>query len=383
MGNDMPFKMRRSGGEMGSMQRWMQLSSWVAVLVLASLVAVGCAEDAADDGEDTDPPVVMEGSLTPTFENGQTWTVAASYRTQGVRMNELFKALTDELADPTPVAEAMPFIPDAATPPSGELWSQPIYWTYGVITTDYVPEPDNDFHRYSLDSTGEAQPITIIKVVADKDLNVIDIHESLDPVFYLILRDSDMRVRGIHYNYKVRSGRNTVVLEMPENTSERPAPGADQPFFLVPYMMPAFPLDGTAADAYDIELADGALQHVTPEGTSARALFDVAFDGSQVEQRWSDGSPWFDWSVTPPIRWSHSAGTGREHRRASTSSSRQRPSRQSSGTRSTCGARPRSSQVRSRPQPRRATPRGAGTTGRSSAGRRSSAGTASAAVGRR
>src|SRR5690606_30641641 len=233
------------------------------------------SEDTNDD--DTTPPVKVDGDLRPSFEIGETWTVAVSYRSQGAKMNELFKALTDELADPTPMSDVFSTAPSAVVPDSSELWSEPLFWTFGVINTNYVPETDNDFYRYAVDTNGEAQPITIIKVVADKDLNSVDISESLDPVFYLVLRESDMQVRGIHYNYKVRSGRNTVVLEMPENEGALPTPGADQSFFLVPYLMPAFPLDATAPQPYTLQLADGT-QEVTPiDADSARAAFDLSF----------------------------------------------------------------------------------------------------------
>lgn len=265
---------------------------WVVLLALFAVFA-GCSDDTPKDDE----TVTQSGDLRPMYTPGQTWTVAVSYRAQGVKSEELMLTLNAEVADPTSVDEVFRFVPPSLAPPEGEVWTEPVYWTYGVINTAYVPDAESDFYPYAVAPDGSLSEITIIKVVADKDLNTTRIAETLDPVFYLVLRESDMRVRGIHYNYKVRDSRNTVVVEMPENDSEKPAPAADQAFFLVPYLMPAFPLDGAAEAPYTVELAEGT-QDVSPEGTGVVSVaFDTSFDGSRVAQQWSDGAPWFDTSV--------------------------------------------------------------------------------------
>ncbi len=277
---------------------------WMMTGVLALGAAAGCGQEeptpvpVQDNDDNNDTP--QGQALKPSFELGQTWVVGSIYRSTSVKTPE------DALAIPTAVAadtiEIEPLIPAEVLPADGTSWTTPVFWRFGVINTNYRPET-GPFAELALDEAGEIQPITILKAVAPKELNDKGIVDGLDPVFYLVLRESDYRVKGIHYNYKVRDGRNTVVLEMPELEAGTKGPGADLDFFLVDYMMPIFPM--TAADATVAYGAEGAgLEMVVRKRAddSAEVEFKTAIDRKSVTQRWTAGAPWFDWSISESQR---------------------------------------------------------------------------------
>jgi hypothetical protein len=278
-----------------------RLTIWVWVLTgaLAATLAAGCGDEAgpsgpADDGGGTG---VVEGAITPTFELGQTWVIGTVYRQANIRLPEEVGGLDRDVSEE--IEAFQPHIPAAVAPPAGEIWSEVIYWQFGVINTDYLPDSESSFYELSLDPSGTPRPITIIKAIAPKEFNDAAISDQLDPVFYLVLRESDHRVRGVHYNYRVPGGRNTVVLELPENHSGQPEPGAEYNYFLVDYLLPIFPLD---ARDYSVSYGAGTEHEqmtVQAAGDSAAEVtFSSALDFGTVQQRWEEGEPWFTWSQT-------------------------------------------------------------------------------------
>jgi hypothetical protein len=278
-------------------------------MTLFGFIVSGCGEEATspatpapvDDQTPDTPPVQEEQALTPGFEIGQTWVVGSIYRSLSVKTPEDTFALDALETNLSNAIEIDPLMPSEVIPQDGTEWTSPVFWRFGVINTDYVPE-DGPFHELATDASGQAQAITIIKVVAPKELNDRGISDGLDPVFYLVLRQSDWRVKGVHYNYKVREGRNTVVLELPEAGSAA-APGADMDFFLVDYMMPIFPLTiGDTSVAYGPEGASKQIDVRKRADDSVEVDFRTAIDNKKITQRWSDGQPWFDFSITDTRR---------------------------------------------------------------------------------
>ena len=289
----------------------------LVILSALSWVASGCGDSGKGEDSGSESNAAVESNdttqsndtvtgqeLRPSYTIGQTWVVGSIYRSTSVKTPEELIGITGEAAErlSNSSIEIDPLMPAAVVPEDGTDWSTPIFWRMGVINTNYVPE-GGVFAELATDASGQVQPITIIKAVAPKELNSRTVADGLDPVFYLVLRESDLRVKAIHYNYKVKNGRNTVVLEMPEVESGMMVPGADQDYFLVDYMMPVFPVTvASGTVAYGPQGANLEMEVVKTADDAAEVTFESAVDHRPIHQHWTAGSPWFDYSITEARR---------------------------------------------------------------------------------
>ena len=287
------------------------------VLALTSIVLAACGDDTSNNDTDTgadvgvdapgtDVPVggdcLTDGCVAveqPLWVAGERWLVASIYRLGEAKLPEWL----DELANGEAVVDEL-IPPSGWEPDPSESWGSPIVWEFLVVAAGIEPDADSPMAEYATTGAGDSQTVSVIRVTAPLSINAREVIEGLDPTFYVVIGDADGHARAVHFDYRVASGlRNTVVLELPTSTDSR-AVSANHDLFVVPYLMPSFPLE---QGVYTAAVGAGTvLDEVNVEGTESDAVveFRTQPDGRRVRQLWTAGEPWFDVSATPDrISW--------------------------------------------------------------------------------
>jgi hypothetical protein len=265
----------------------------VALLALLSLLAA-CADEAANT-DSTDPTPSGDRTVVveqPVWSEGDVWYVASLHRLGQSRVPEWVVALDrDE-------TETSALVPPAGFVPAGdEAWGAPIIWEFLVLAAGYAPEPGSEFAAWATAIDGSTQTLTVVRATAPAEANLEELSDGLDPQFYLVIGDTDRRVRAMHFNHRSATGRNTFVLDLPTDAAEASLVSGHD-FFVVPAVLPAFPLYEGDYDA--VVGAGGERDVMTVRATDAgvEVVFVAQPDGREVRQRWSAGSPFFDAAAT-------------------------------------------------------------------------------------
>ncbi len=300
------------------------MKNYQRFLTLVPAFALAAAACGGDDGEnnqtdtgtDTDVGVDTEPDVPlgidcenddcisvhqPVWTAGERWLVASLYRLGQAKTPEWLDELSSQPALDG-IAELTP--PEGWEPDADESWGSPIVWEFLVVGAGITPDADSPLVDYAVTGAGEAQSLSILRVTAPTSINPREVIEGLDPTFYVIIGDADGHARSVHFDYRVASGlRNTVVLELPTSGDER-AVSANHDLFVVPYLMPSFPLEEGNYEA--VVGAGTILDEVAVDASAADATveFRTQPDGRLVRQFWQDGAAWFDVSATPDrISW--------------------------------------------------------------------------------
>ena len=273
------------------------------VIAVSLVVLVACGDDTNSDPTDTGADVGVDAEPDvpngidcenddcvavhqPLWVAGERWLVASLYRLGQAKLPEWLDDLASAPADD--LSELQPPVGWELDP--GEPWGSPVVWEFLVVAAGLEPEADSPMAGYALAGNGETQTNSVIRVTAPLSINAREVIEGLDPTFYVVIGDADGHARALHFDYRVASGlRNTVVLELPTATDSR-AIAANHDLFVVPYLMPSFPLE---EGDYTASVGAGTVLdevHVTASADDATVEFRTQPDGRVVRQLWQDGA---------------------------------------------------------------------------------------------
>jgi len=231
-----------------------------------------------DNGQVTDNGGLPPGEgWAPKWQTGDDFTVKTSYRLTAIKSSEIRGELLGEEVDA-----------------NGIQWTKPVYWHFTVIQTGWTPDEKSSFYTYALNADGSVSTITIMEVTAPKGLNG-DIFSDFDPVVYMVIRESDRKVTGFHYNFIGKNGRYHKTFEIPTTRPGELDAAMAVNLFITPTYLPVLPLK--KAD-YSINYGEDLKQSVKWDGNTYNVTFIDSFDRNPVTQVWQKGRPWFVSSVS-------------------------------------------------------------------------------------
>ncbi len=213
----------------------------------------------------------------PMWKTGDQFTVKTSYRLTAIKTSEIRGELLGEEVDE-----------------NGVQWTKPVYWHFTVIQTGWTPDKKSSFYNYALNDDGSLSTITIMQITAPKELNG-DIFSDFDPVAYMVIRESDLKVTGFHYNFIGKNGRYNRTFELYTTDPDKVDASMAYNLFITPTYMPVLPL---RESDYSVTYGDDFRQTVKWDGQAFYVTFVDAFDRNRVTQVWKKGLPWFVSSVS-------------------------------------------------------------------------------------
>lgn len=223
---------------------------------------------------------VPENAVQLQWKTGDEFYVAASYRVAA--------PMTEEPTAGLDGATSVAF---------GEQWTDDLVWTYQVVESNYLPEADDELHRFAQGPKG-TERIAVIRASLDPSLNLDETVVATDPVVYLVFREERNRLAGI-VSYFYRDGERVEQAWSTTELSRSWSPLSQSmltaaPTYLAPWS--ARYEDGERT------LENGSLLTTTADG---KAAVDVYYDdevgGGLVVSHYEKGAPWPTWTVSDNV----------------------------------------------------------------------------------
>lgn len=248
---------------------------------LTALLFAGCGQAPSDGDDDRD---AAGEAIRLEWAEGDRFYVAARYR-EGAVMTEEAAVGMDAAADGT--GETF-----------REHWTDETVWTYQVVESGFVPEPDDELHGYAITGAGELTSLAVVKVTAEAALNADAALLASQPTTYLVFREDTDRMVGLISFTTVGSerieqawsagvrGRSWSVLSQGNLVKA--------PTYLAPWSA------GWGEGQRRLE-AGRIVESVAAAEGVVDVFYDDELDGGLVGSRYERGQPWPTWTVAENV----------------------------------------------------------------------------------
>jgi comEA protein len=210
-------------------------------------------------------------TLDLDWEAGQTFHVAAAYKTTNVRTEESPGSL-DGSRETT----------------FGESWSDELIWTYQVVESGLVPEQGDELFAYAETRNGVAS-LAVVRAYLDDTLNDDPNMLEADPVVYLVFREDRDRLAAVISFVNVDGERVESAVSSTDLDKSWGALSQSMLTHAPTYLAPA----AAGWTEKSVVLEDGSVLDVEDNGDgSVNTYFDDAIDGELVVATYEEGAPW-------------------------------------------------------------------------------------------
>ena len=176
-----------------------------------------------------------------------------------------------------------------------DLWSEELVWSYRVVETDVYPGVDDQLYPYSIASTGEQVPLSVLKVTLDPSLNGDASMIELDPVTYLVFTSKRNRLAGVIQFINV-DGERVETAYSSEHINASWSVLSQSSLSMVPTYLSPY---GARWEGGERNLENGSfLVAEKQDDTHTDVLFEDVMGGEVVATRYQEGMPWPTWTVS-------------------------------------------------------------------------------------
>ena len=243
----------------------------------------------------SEPPVNETQELRSLFERGvapslrvdQVWLVETEYL-QGEAF--LDNERSDEIRNHRDVLEQRVLGSDGVeSGDDDEDDSRVTTWAFRVLGSSWDPSLNAfDRVRIGADDDFSGAYVLVEATVADESGGDAAI-KSLNPVFHLLIRNSDFSLAAAELSYWAGEERIVERREHIDNGTGATGWGLAMSDGIVDLVLPEFPLE-------DSETREMTVTEL--EGGGIEVAFTDVTDGGLIVQRWDAGRPWFTYSLS-------------------------------------------------------------------------------------